>query len=353
MTSVSMRGSGDEIAELRNEIEKLNSLIKAPSAVVRQRSWRRPLALVAMAVLAVGMIAGVAGASGTTTDVTFVPLSPAKVLLNGASIASKKTNSPVVIGGTTTVPADATTVELTVSVKGASSGTLDFFPAMNIPGGSGQTLTYPSGNVVVTGTIQENVGQSGELTIYNAGLGTAVVTAKIIGYSTQVTAGDINGVGGTSGQVLTNDGSGGASWQTPSHIGVVGVFALYGWAGSIPGGQTAPAIAGPSTTVSVQAGQTVQESTSAGLASSAASPVPFLIEACYIAPGATTPTLFIPGQYIVVKTVPNGRETYSSSLAFVAPSTGSYRIGLCVQNYTASPLDSNDWVNGSVMIFNP
>ena len=200
------------IAELETKIEKLAGLVeRAP-----RRSWRRAMALVATAVLAVGMLAGVAGASGSTTNVTFVPLTPTKLLLSNVTIASKKTNSPVVIGGTTTVPADATTVELTVSAKGASAGTLQFYPALNPSGGSGQTLAYPGSNVVVSTTIQENVGQSGELTFYNNGIGSAVVTARIIGYSTQVTAGDINGVGGTSGQVLTNDGSGGAAWQTPN-----------------------------------------------------------------------------------------------------------------------------------------
>ena len=212
MTSTSIPSSSDEIAELRAEIQKLNRLVQATASTTNhQRSWRRPMALVATAVLAVGMLAGVAGASGSTTNVTFVPLSPAKLLLSNTSIASHKSTSPVVIGAATTVPADATTVELTVSAKGATGGTLNFYPALNVAGGSGQTLTYPSGSVLVSTTIQENVGQSGELTFYNGGSGTAVVTAKIIGYSTQVTAGDINGVGGSAGQVLTNTGSG-AYW---------------------------------------------------------------------------------------------------------------------------------------------
>ena len=213
MTSMSMQSAGDEIAELRNKIEKLEALV-GTSKSTRRRAVRRPMALVATAVLAVGMLAGVAGASGTTTNVSFVALSPAKLLLSNVSIVSKKTNSPVVIGGATTVPSDATTVELQVSAKSATAGTLDFYPALNPTGGSGQTLAYPSGNVLATATIQENVGQSGEVTIYNAGSATAVVTVKILGYSTQVTAGDINGVGGTAGQVLTNDGNGGTSWQT-------------------------------------------------------------------------------------------------------------------------------------------
>lgn len=214
MTDMSMRASGDEIAELRTEIQMLKAAATAGSSRDRKRSWKRPIALVGTAILAVGMLAGVAGASGSTTNVKFIALSPAKTILSNVTIAAHKTNSPVVIGGSTTVPADATTVELAVSAKGPSIGTLNFYPALNPSGGSGQTLAYPGSNVVATTTIQENVGQSGELTFSNNGIGSAVVTAKIIGYSTQVTAGDINGVGGTAGQVLTNDGAGGASWQS-------------------------------------------------------------------------------------------------------------------------------------------
>lgn len=211
MTTTSMRSVSDEIAELRGEIQRLRD---ESSVGARKRNWRRPMTLVGIAVLTVGMLAGVAGASGNTTSVSFVSLSPAKTILSNVTIAAHKTNSPIVIGGSTTVPADATTVQLLVTAKGPSIGTLNFYPALNPSGGSGQTLAYPGSNVVATATIQENVGQSGELTFLNNGIGSAVVTAKIIGYSTQVTAGTINGVGGTAGQVLTNDGAGGASWQT-------------------------------------------------------------------------------------------------------------------------------------------
>jgi hypothetical protein len=161
------------------------------------------------------LVVGVAGAAPTTstTDVTFVSLTAPHQVLSG-TIAANKTLSEVVIGGSTTVPADATTVKLTVTAKGAAGGVLNFYPAGNLAGASGQTLSYPSGSTVAATTIEENVGQSGELTFANAGTGSATVVAKLIGYSTQVTAGDLNGVGGSNGQVLTNDGAGGASWQS-------------------------------------------------------------------------------------------------------------------------------------------
>ncbi|MGN6723930.1 MAG: hypothetical protein ACTHJM_15075 [Marmoricola sp.] len=212
MATTSTSATSDDVAALRSEIESLRALVAATPS--RERSWRRPLALVSAAILVVGMVAGVAGANGTTTDVTFVPLSPAKAVLNNASILAHKSTSPVVIGGTTTVPSNATAIQVVVSAKGAASGYINIYPALN-PGAGIQSFGYPSGNVATTDTINVNVGQSGELTFYNGGSGTSVVTAKITGYSTQVTAGDINGVGGTAGQVLTNDGVGGAAWQTP------------------------------------------------------------------------------------------------------------------------------------------
>jgi hypothetical protein len=91
---------------------------------------------------------------------------------------------------------------------------LAFYPTGNPGGGSGQALSYPSGNVLASARIEENVGQSSELTFANNGSGSVVVTATLIGYSTQATAGDINGTGGTTGQVLTDNGAGGAQWET-------------------------------------------------------------------------------------------------------------------------------------------
>ena len=160
-------------------------------------------------------LAGVAAASPTsTTSVSFVALNPAHKVLSAATIAANKTSSPVVAGGATTVPTNATAVQLTVIAKGAAGGVLNFYPAQNVSGGSGQSLPYPSGSGSVSTTIQENIGQGDALTFANASSGSVVVTATITGYSTQVTAGTINGTGGTTGQVLTNTGTG-TSWQNP------------------------------------------------------------------------------------------------------------------------------------------
>src|SRR5690348_2229494 len=101
MATMSIQASGDEVAELPNEIKRLAALVEATPTKSRRRSWRRPIALAGTAILAVGMLAGVAGASGSTTEVNFVVLGPAKTILSNVAIAAHKFNSPVVIGGTT------------------------------------------------------------------------------------------------------------------------------------------------------------------------------------------------------------------------------------------------------------
>jgi hypothetical protein len=173
---------------------------------------------VAVATLGALTVATVSFAIPTTstTNVAFISLTTPRKVLNAVSVAANKSTSAVIAGGTTTVPTNATAVKLTVTAKGTAGGTLNFYPAGNDAGGSGQYLSYPSGNSPVSATIEENIGQSDELTVANSGSGSAVVSMTVLAYSTQVTAGDLNGVGGTNGQVLTNDGVGGASWHDPA-----------------------------------------------------------------------------------------------------------------------------------------
>ncbi|MGN6721434.1 MAG: hypothetical protein ACTHJM_02345 [Marmoricola sp.] len=236
MTSMSMRGSGDEIAELRAEIEKLKA------TTIRRRGWRRPLALLGSALLVVGMVAGVAGASGYgTADVTMVPLSPAYKLtsLTGSSIAAGKTLSLTVAGAPTPVPDDATTVQLTVSVVNSNGGQLNIYPAGNPSAPNGYVPW--SGGVKATDSVNVNVGTKNQITIANNSFGTATVTVTETGYSVQVNAADISGAQGTAGQVLTNTGTG-ASWQDAGGPGFQTSF--FGPNGPITANDFNPALLG-------------------------------------------------------------------------------------------------------------
>jgi hypothetical protein len=181
------------------------------------RPWRRPLAIGAALAVTAGMSVGFtmaanASGGGSTTDVTFVPVSPAYKLLTAKSMTTNSSLNEVVSGAKTTVPTDATTVELNVEAGGTTAGIMNFHPTGNLVGGSGQFLSWTAGSTA-SQTIEENVGASDELTFALTG-GTAKVTATITGYSTQVTDGDVSGLDGTSGQVLTDNGSG-AAWANP------------------------------------------------------------------------------------------------------------------------------------------
>lgn len=161
----------------------------------------------------VATFAGANPATTDTTDVAFVSI-PAKQVMGNNSIAAGKVESAVVIGGTTTVPSNATTVQLLVTVRGTKDGTLKLYPAGNPAGTSGDTLSWPAGGTATT-TMAENVGMSNKVSVENGSLAAAIVTVKITGYSTQVTAGGINGSGGSAGQALVNNGAGGVVWGEP------------------------------------------------------------------------------------------------------------------------------------------
>jgi hypothetical protein len=172
------------------------------------------------------MVAEASG-GGSTTNVRFVPLTtPFKLATNHAMAANSKLNL-VVIGGATTVPYNATTVELSVTATSPGGGVMNFYPAGNVGGGSGQFLSWPAAGSD-TQTIQENVGIKDELTFALQG-GAATLTATITGYSTQVTDGDVSPADGTSGQVLTNTGSG-AAWQ---NVGATAISGAGGTAGQV------------------------------------------------------------------------------------------------------------------------
>jgi len=160
------------------------------------------------------MLAGVSGASAPTTDVRFTPLNPAKKVLTNTSIGANLTRLVIVSGGSTTVPTNATTIQMTVTAKGSKAGTLSFYPNGNPSGTSGQTLSWAAGGTT-TGTITTDIGQTNQVAFKNASAASTVVTATVTGYSTEVSAGDISGLGGTAGQTLVNNGAGGAVWKAP------------------------------------------------------------------------------------------------------------------------------------------
>jgi hypothetical protein len=210
----------EELALLRAEIQELRAGAgrRDRADLARRVRIARPLrqraAVCTAIVLAAATVMGVAAAStpGHPADVTFIPLSVPHKILSNASIAKGATNSPVVNGGSTTVPTDATSVQMTVTVKSTAAGSLSIFPTDNPGSATADTVSFPAGNVLASAVTKQTPGLSSKVSFKNNGTATAVVTVTITGYSTQTTASNVSGSGGTAGQVLTNNGSG-ALWQ--------------------------------------------------------------------------------------------------------------------------------------------
>jgi hypothetical protein len=166
-----------------------------------------PLIVAGMAIGAV-IVGSALADSGTPPAGGYVIVSPATKVFGG-TIGAGKGVSAIAIGGATTVPTNATAVEISLSIKSTQAGVLTVYPAGDPTAPDSQDISYSAGttNLTAVGT----VGVKDEITFHNAGSASATVGVKDIGYSTQLTATNIAPDGGSPGEVLTNTGSG-AVW---------------------------------------------------------------------------------------------------------------------------------------------
>lgn len=183
------------------------------------RRWRvRPSAKIAVGVSVVALLAGgvtAAMASSNTTDVAITPLTPVRAVSSGATVAAGKVYSFVASGGSTTVPSNATVVQLAITVKGSKAGTVKFGPLGDAAQESTDQVSWSAGGNN-TGTVRVNVGQGNKVAVTNTSTATAVVGIKITGYSTQITAASIASAGGQPGQVLSIDNANKVKWLDPT-----------------------------------------------------------------------------------------------------------------------------------------
>lgn len=148
----------------------------------RRTGWRRPMAIVVSTLAVVAAIDAVASASGTTSE-GVVSIAP-KAVASAVSIAAGKSVAYVVSGGATTVPTDATRVELSVAVsKQTKLGSVSASPYLDPADASGDSVGWAS-LTPVTGTLEEPVGVSNKVNFVNNSAGPVTVTIKITGYST-------------------------------------------------------------------------------------------------------------------------------------------------------------------------
>lgn len=217
----------------------------------KQTSSRRPLRALAPFLLIFGLVvatfAGVGLAeaakssphhSPALTNVNpFIAVGPIKIE-NDTTVGTQRAVSPVVIGGTTTVPHDASAVELSVdAVGGTNAGELKIYPAGDPTSSYLQYLTSDPG-VDATGTFDMPAGTKDEVTFANASPGSIKLLVTITAYTTDafgpagngltgsypnpsiapgaVTPGDLNDSGAVPGQVLGETASGPAWTNLPS-----------------------------------------------------------------------------------------------------------------------------------------
>ena len=177
---------------------------------------RRGCGVLGVVGLGVGVTAAMASASASgpanATPAASASLASPHALFTGRSFAANSSAAVVVIGASTTVPTDATTVVIKITAGGPAAGSITVYPTGN-PATVNPSVSWTSGGTS-TITLTEHVGASNEVTFANH-LGTAKASASLLGYSTDVTETDVSATGGTAGQVLTNIGSG-ARWETPA-----------------------------------------------------------------------------------------------------------------------------------------
>lgn len=144
---------------------------------------RRRLAVAGGVALSIALISSVAGASSTTSE-GIVGVTPHN-LTTGASVATGKSVTYVVSGGSTTVPTDATRVQFAVTVsKQQQAGALTSQPYLDAADASGDSLSWGAPNTTVSDTFIEPVGVANKVTFTNTSAGSVTVAIKITGYST-------------------------------------------------------------------------------------------------------------------------------------------------------------------------
>jgi hypothetical protein len=148
--------------------------------------------------------------------------------------------------------------------------------------------------------------------------------------------------------------SGSAGATGPSGAsGVVGLHVVNGDAAVIPTSSDWVFV-GPSTQVTLTAGQTVTGAVSASIGVGAGTSALVDVDFCYTTSGEAMPQPFY--GYTYVKTQLSGPMQIVSDTATMGPldiSGGTYRVGLCARNESDSvPIDKNDYVTGWLLVAN-
>ena len=159
---------------------------------------------------------------------------------------------------------------------------------------------------------------------------------------------------GVAGFYYNKGTPGSPVWQllgTTVTPAVISVSGYAGAVGTIAGSSTGFVFAGPSTTVTVAAGQKIISSASAGLGLTSGS-LTIDVAICYqpIAGGTITPFVGVSNYISVYVTTTRGLFAADGTVSGLT--AGQYRVGLGVRNQNVAALDNTDWINGWAMVTN-
>ena len=136
--------------------------------------------------------------------------------------------------------------------------------------------------------------------------------------------------------------------QGPTGIVATGRFA--GGVGSFPGASTLWVFAGPTATVTTNASQRITASASVPIGLTTGGPILFDYGLCYRTSSGGTVFNFHDTAYQTAEATTT-RAAFSTS-ASVVPGAGTWAVGFCIHNGSASSLNDNDFVNGWVTVTN-
>src|ERR1700758_334935 len=106
---------------------------------------------------------------------------PPHSVWNNTIVGANSMISPVVSGGGTTVPTDATRVQFSVSATNQQrAGQLVAYPTGNVSGTSGHVLAFAA-KTPASSTFTELVGLGNKVTFWNQSPGSITLTVKITG----------------------------------------------------------------------------------------------------------------------------------------------------------------------------
>jgi len=177
---------------------------------------------------------------------------------------------------------------------------------------------------------------------------TADLYGDLLGYFRAPQGGFVSSI--TAGNGITITGS--ASAPTVGISSTYSNLNIYRWAGgvaSINGNTTSFAFYGPTQSVPVLAGQAMTGTVSAAL-STTAGQANLEIALCYRL-GAGSITEFTPNSYHAVE-VSVTRIPYTQVGSTASLAAGTYTVGFCARNFSATAVNSNDWSVGWVTVHN-